>query len=141
MNSQNLINHWSMYWARFKDPVSHMCRGTVVASWSLIHYVAGPSFFNDKYFYHPQQYVFTSVCHSFCPQGWVGVCIQGRGPASRKDLHPGELGRPPNRILWATVNKCGMHSCCHWIYRIQGKHLGKTQMFISRFLCQLFLIT
>ena len=24
-NSGNLINHWSMNWAQFKDPVSHMC--------------------------------------------------------------------------------------------------------------------
>ena len=24
-NSGNLINHWSMNWAQFEDPVSHMC--------------------------------------------------------------------------------------------------------------------
>ena len=24
-NSGNLINHWSMNWAQFKDPISHMC--------------------------------------------------------------------------------------------------------------------
>ena len=35
-NLGNLINHWSMNWAQFKDPVSHMClAGAVVASWSL----------------------------------------------------------------------------------------------------------
>ena len=32
-NSGNLINHWSMNWAKFKDPVSHVClAGAVVAS-------------------------------------------------------------------------------------------------------------
>ena len=36
MNSGNLINHCSMNWAKFKDPVSHMClAGAVVACWSL----------------------------------------------------------------------------------------------------------
>ena len=36
--------------AQFKDPVSHMCRtGTVVASWSFTHEVAGLSPFNDKH--------------------------------------------------------------------------------------------
>ena len=41
-NSGNLINHRSMNWAQFKDPVSHMClAGTVVASWSLTQEVAG----------------------------------------------------------------------------------------------------
>ena len=41
-NSGNLINHWSMNWAKFKDPVCHMClAGTVVASWSLTQEVAG----------------------------------------------------------------------------------------------------
>ena len=35
-NSGNLINHRSMNWAQFKDPVSHMClAGSVVASMSL----------------------------------------------------------------------------------------------------------
>ena len=49
--SVNLINHWSMNWAQFKDPVSHMCLvGTVVASWSLTQEVAGSNPFNDKYF-------------------------------------------------------------------------------------------
>ena len=44
LNSGNLINHWSMNWARFKDPVSHMClSGTVVAFWSLTQEVAGLS--------------------------------------------------------------------------------------------------
>ena len=43
-NSQNLINHWSMDWAQFKDPVSHMClAGIVVASWSLTKEVVGLS--------------------------------------------------------------------------------------------------
>ena len=51
-NSRNLINHWSMNWAQFKHPVSHMClAGTVVAS-----YKRGgryePFYFNDKYFCH-----------------------------------------------------------------------------------------
>ena len=34
-NLENLINHWSMNWAQFKDPVSHTCLASaVVASWS-----------------------------------------------------------------------------------------------------------
>ena len=42
VNSGNLINHWSMNWAPFKDPVSHMClTGAVVTSWSLTQEVAG----------------------------------------------------------------------------------------------------
>ena len=41
-NSGNLINHWSMNWAQFKDPVFRMCLvGAVVASWSLTQQVAG----------------------------------------------------------------------------------------------------
>ena len=40
----NLINHWSMNWAQFKDPVSHIrLAGTVVASWPLTQEVAGSS--------------------------------------------------------------------------------------------------
>ena len=40
-----------MYWAQFKDNVSHMCvAGTVVATWYLTKEVAGSSPFNDKYF-------------------------------------------------------------------------------------------
>ena len=38
----NLINHWSMNWSRFKDPVSHMClAGSVVASWFSTQETAG----------------------------------------------------------------------------------------------------
>ena len=41
-NSRNLINHWSMNWAQFKDPFCYMClAGTVVASWSLRQKVGG----------------------------------------------------------------------------------------------------
>ena len=44
-NSWNLINHWSMNWSQFKDPVSHMCFvGTVVGSWCLY------GNYNGKYF-------------------------------------------------------------------------------------------
>ena len=47
VNSGNLINHKSMNWAQFKDPVSHMClTGAVVASWSLTQEVAGLSHFS-----------------------------------------------------------------------------------------------
>ena len=36
LNSEKLINHWSMNWAQFKDSITHMClAGTVVACWSL----------------------------------------------------------------------------------------------------------
>ena len=35
-NSEQLIYHRSMNWAKFKDPVSHMCfAGVVVAFWLL----------------------------------------------------------------------------------------------------------
>ena len=35
-NLRNLMKHWSMNWAQFKDPVSHMCiAGTVVACWFI----------------------------------------------------------------------------------------------------------
>ena len=41
-NSENLINHWCMNWAQFKDLVSHMClAGTVVACWFVTQEVAG----------------------------------------------------------------------------------------------------
>ena len=42
VNSEKLINHWSMNWAQFKDPISHMClAGTVVACWSLTQEMPG----------------------------------------------------------------------------------------------------
>ena len=48
----NLINHWSMKWDQFKDPISHLClAGSVVASWSLRQEVAGSNPFHDKYFW------------------------------------------------------------------------------------------
>ena len=51
VNSSNLINHWSMTWFQFKEPVSDMClAGSVVASWSLTQEMAGSSPFNEKYF-------------------------------------------------------------------------------------------
>ena len=41
-NSGKLINQWSINWAQFKDPVSHMClAGAVVACWPLAQEVAG----------------------------------------------------------------------------------------------------
>ena len=52
-NSGNLINHWSMNWAQFKDPMSHMClAGTMVAFWSFTQEVIGSKPFNDNYFCH-----------------------------------------------------------------------------------------
>ena len=43
-NSGNLINHWSVNWAQFKDPISHKClAGTVVAYWSFTQEVADSS--------------------------------------------------------------------------------------------------
>ena len=42
VNSEHLINHWSMNCAQFKDPVSNMClAGAMIASWSLTQWVAG----------------------------------------------------------------------------------------------------
>ena len=57
VNSWNLINHRSMNWTQFKDPVSHMClAGSVVASWSLTLEVARLQVWTlyciDKYFCH-----------------------------------------------------------------------------------------
>ena len=46
-NSGNLINHWSMNWAQFKDPPRYLClTGAVVASWSLTQELAGSSPFS-----------------------------------------------------------------------------------------------
>ena len=43
-NSGNRINHRSINWSQFKDPVSHICLpDTVVASWPLTQEVAGLS--------------------------------------------------------------------------------------------------
>ena len=48
--SGKLINHRSMNWAQFKDPVSHMClAGTVVACWPLTQEVAGWQEFESFY--------------------------------------------------------------------------------------------
>ena len=45
VNSEKIINHPTMNWAQFKDPMSHMClAGTVVACWPLTQeWVAGSS--------------------------------------------------------------------------------------------------
>ena len=53
-NSRNLVNHCSMSWVKFNDPVSHIClAGAVVASWSCTREVAGSSSFTvNKYFCH-----------------------------------------------------------------------------------------
>ena len=49
-NLGNLINHWSMNWGKFNDPVSHTyLAGAVEASWSVTQKVAGSSPFNDIY--------------------------------------------------------------------------------------------
>ena len=43
-NSENLINHWSLNCAQFKDPVSQVCHaGTLVASRSLTQKLTGLS--------------------------------------------------------------------------------------------------
>ena len=43
-NSGNLINHLSMNWNLFQDPVSNMClAGAVVACWSLTQVIASSS--------------------------------------------------------------------------------------------------
>ena len=49
-------HRWSMNWAQFEDPVSHMCLAcAVVACWSLLHnrWLSGkfePFYCNDKFF-------------------------------------------------------------------------------------------
>ena len=46
-NSENLINHWIMNRAQFKDPTSHMClAGAVVACWFVAQEVVG----SDRHF-------------------------------------------------------------------------------------------
>ena len=51
VNWGNRINHLSMNWGEFKDPVFHMCLAAiVVASWSLTLEVAGSNHCNNKYF-------------------------------------------------------------------------------------------
>ena len=53
VNSGNLINHWSMNWSQFKDPVPHMClAGAVAASWSLTQEVVGSSLLLTNIFCH-----------------------------------------------------------------------------------------
>ena len=34
VSSKNLINHWSMNWAQFKDPVSRICRANILVSYT-----------------------------------------------------------------------------------------------------------
>ena len=59
-NSGNLINHWSMNWAQFKDPVFHRCLGIdVVVSWSLRHKVAGLHLLMTNIFCQWIQYFWT----------------------------------------------------------------------------------
>ena len=44
VNLGNLINHWSMNWAKLNDSVSNMClAGAMVAPWYLKQDVAGSS--------------------------------------------------------------------------------------------------
>ena len=52
-NSWNLINHWSMNWSQFKDPISHpFLAAAMITSWSLTQEVAGSNLFDNKYFSH-----------------------------------------------------------------------------------------
>ena len=51
VNSGNLINHWTMNWAKYKDRLSHWHFGSI-----LVSYTRGsrfkPFYCNDKYFCH-----------------------------------------------------------------------------------------
>ena len=68
---REIDNHWSMNWAWFKDPVSHMClAGTVEASWSLTQEVAGSSPFT----------VMINFCHWI---RWIQWKHLGRTPRTR----------------------------------------------------------
>ena len=61
-NSGNLINHWSINWGQFKDPLSYLrLDGAVVASWSLTQEVTGSNPFDDWYFCHWIQDQLSSV--------------------------------------------------------------------------------
>ena len=52
-NSWTLINHWSMNWSQFKDPISHpFLVAAMITSWSLTQEVAGSNLFDNKYFSH-----------------------------------------------------------------------------------------
>ena len=53
VNSGNLINHFSMNWAQFKDPVSHLCLCWCCGSILVSHTRRGrfkPFYCNDNYF-------------------------------------------------------------------------------------------
>ena len=81
--SGNLINHWSMNYAQFTDPVSHMClAGAVVASWCLTQEVAGSAFyckFRCQDFSRVCLYLYTSLervwylCMRFCNAKWANL--------------------------------------------------------------------
>ena len=81
-NSGNPINHWSMNWAQFKDPVPHMhLAGTVVASWSLTQEVVGLSSFTvmTNIFTARKQSLWR-LCFYRClsvHMGGVHVCLGG----------------------------------------------------------------
>ena len=68
------VNNWSMNWAQFKDPVSHMClAGTVVVSWSLTQEFPGLSPFITAHKLSLWRLYFTPVCQSGSQGGSVSV--------------------------------------------------------------------
>ena len=70
-NSRNLINHWSINWAQFKDPVSHICLAGKIpwnlsnqhprkwANWPLFHTLCD---FQDVLFFIEDFLTFTAQC-------------------------------------------------------------------------------
>ena len=76
VNSGNLINHSSMNWAEFKDPVSHVhLAGTVVASWSLTKDVAGSSPFTVTTNIYVKTFRKNSNVFTELPRRVVGILL------------------------------------------------------------------
>ena len=46
VHSGNMIDHCSMNWSQFKDPLYYLCLAGAVASWSLTQEVAVSNFFS-----------------------------------------------------------------------------------------------
>ena len=92
-------NHWSMNWAQFKGPVSHVCCvGAVVACWPLTQVVAGwqgfESFYWMTYFcknlqtFRENPIRIPNACFVHCQ--WISVLVGGE--ASNEQVWTGVLG-------------------------------------------------
>ena len=76
-NSGNVINHSSINWAQFKDPLCYLhLAGTVVESWSLTQEVAGSNNFFKKYTIFLSQLSWYSSIGRVCVYGMIGPSYQ-----------------------------------------------------------------